>query len=414
MSSRHCFVIVLACVLHLAPRSTAAQDGGALIDVLVRKGILTHEEAAEVRAELIRENAAPPPEVVAGGGSTGRISLGGRLQVQFAGLGTEVARAADPAATHHAFIRRAYVTIRANLLGDWSTGITYDFAGGGFDEAVIRWRRANHTIDLGLRKVNNAFEERSSSGAIKALERSSVTRYFVEDNNGRRLGAGSYRVGAFYEGRTGAFFYGAAITNPELTDDFTIAASAGDASNNSPAYWVNAGFAGALEGGAYRFGVSASLQPDQGGPGSTNRGLGFDLALYGAYADVRLGRFHLFSEFLLADVERGASFTRDARPWGWFIQPACLLTEKLELVARYARIDSDGRGITLADGIRSAPSGGTMNTLDEFYLGGTYSFHGDDLKLQLGYVAGQTRTALSGAAARATTQGVRSQLQLQF
>ncbi len=75
--------------------------------------------------------------------------------------------------------------------------MTYDFTSDGYDDAFFDWRaNPDLTFNLGLRKVNVAHEERASSGNIRGLERSAVTRYFVESNNGRRLGAASYRVGA--------------------------------------------------------------------------------------------------------------------------------------------------------------------------------------------------------------------------
>ncbi len=48
--------LLLASAAWLAPRTTAiAQDAGALIDVLTRKGILTNKEAAEIRTDMQRD-----------------------------------------------------------------------------------------------------------------------------------------------------------------------------------------------------------------------------------------------------------------------------------------------------------------------------------------------------------------------
>jgi len=161
-------------------------------------------------------------------------------------------------------------------------------------------------------------------------------------------------------------------------------------------------------------GIGASLQPDQGGSGTTNFGKGFDLKLYSAHVQLTQGKFSLMSEYLMADVELGANATTDAKPAGFFIQPSFLVTEKFELAARYAYLDSDGRGVQLGDGIRSAPSGGTMNKLTEYYFGGNYYIKGNDLKFQLGLVYAKTKDTVTGATAEADAVGVRSQLQLQF
>src|SRR4051812_29896213 len=91
-----------------------SQDSGALIEALVRKGILTNQEAENIRADLMRESAVIPAPAYAGGKSTDRISVGMRLQTQFANLNTFTEHSAvNPAPTNHFFLRRAYLTLKA-------------------------------------------------------------------------------------------------------------------------------------------------------------------------------------------------------------------------------------------------------------------------------------------------------------
>jgi len=355
---------------------------------------------------------------------TAKLRISGRLQTQFASLHTDIAgpiSAADPAATNHFFARRLYLTARADLGPNWASNLTYDFAGDLFDAAWVRYKGSGFSVDLGLRKVNLGYEERTSSGSLKAIERSGVTRYFVEENNGRRLGAGSYRVGAFIDGKRGAFFYGAAVTNPERVVNSAAASSAGNGTRNQFAFWANAGLSGLIgadgSGATYVIGVGAGYLPDQGG---RLVGIGHDLTVYTVYADVRGiagGRFTLAAELLGAEVERGASPMRDANPWGYWVQPTFKVSGQVEIVARYSSLDSDGRGVSLSDGVRSAPSGGTHDKLRECFFGGNWYLRGNDLKLQVGYVHGESRDAVgggSGGVARAKVRGVRSQLQFNF
>lgn len=393
-----------------------AQDSGALLDALVRKGILDDQEAEEIRADLVRDSQVIPAQAYAGGKSTDKLSVGVRLQAQYANLGTDIETGSDPSATNHFFLRRVYLTTKASLGANWNAVLTYDFAASGYDDAYLQWKGLENSFDFGLRKVNVVYEERASSGNIKAIERSSVTRYFVESNNGRRLGAASYRVGAFMDGKKGHFVYSAAVTNPERTEDFAGASSAGTGANNSIAYWGNVGFTDTIEGGSYIFGVGAGFLPDQGGNGTANLGKGYGLEIYSAYTDITKGRFGLMAEYLTASVEGGAAGVpvRDAAPWGFYVQPSFLVTEKLEAVFRFAFLDSDGRGVNISDGVRSAPSGGTMDKLTELYLGANYYVKGNDLKFQLGYVYGKTEDTVTGASAEAEAQGVRSQFQVQF
>lgn len=386
-----------------------SQDSGALIDALIRKGILTDQEAEEIRAELNRDwAAATPVSAVPGSKEATKLTLGARLQVQYAGLGTDIDGAPDPADTNHFFLRRVYLVTKANFGSNWSLNITYDAAESIFDAAMMQYKGDGFTIDLGLRKAPLGFEELTSSGSLKAIERSGVTRYFIEPNNGRRLGASGYRVGVFTDGSVGNFFYGAAITNPERVESATFG---GSAANNTPAFWAHGGFKGKLSNGAFTVGLSGAQLPDQGGK---TLGAGDDLTVWSAYGDLTIGNFELAGEYLTADVERGASATQDASPAGYWVQGSLKFTPTLEGVARYSFVDSDGRGVNLSDGVRSAPSGGTMDQLSEFFVGGNWYIKGNDLKLQAGYVYGESEGTVTGGAAKATASGVRSQMQFNF
>lgn len=402
----------------VAATSAIAQDSGALLEALVRKGILTDQEAEDIRADLVREAAQPPATATGGSNFTTRLRLSGRLQAQFAGLDTGIENAADPASTNHFFMRRVYLTARADLGADWNANITYDFAGDLFDAAFVQWKQSpTLSFDFGLRKVNLGYEERTSSGSLKAIERSGVTRYFVEENNGRRLGAGSYRVGVFMDGTAGDFFYGAAITNPERAVNFSNAAGVGNNTNNGVALWANAGYKTTFDDGALVIGAGVGSLPDQGGKSGTSPfgvGTGGDLQVYSLYTDITAGRFGLAAEYLRAKVERGVSATQDANPAGFWIQPTFKVTEQLEAVFRYSVLDSDGRGVNVSDGVRSAPSGGTHNELTEMFFGGNWYIKGNDLKFQAGYVYGESEDTVTGGPAKSKVQGLRSQLQLNF
>src|SRR6187401_271803 len=130
-------VLCLLFVGLLIPVVAAAQDSGALIDVLIRKGILTNQEAEDIRAELVRENNTVPSRTMAGGKSTDRLSVGMRMQVQGVNIDTEVdGVTAGPPAASHAFLRRMYLTLKAGVGGNWGATMTYDFASGGYDDAI--------------------------------------------------------------------------------------------------------------------------------------------------------------------------------------------------------------------------------------------------------------------------------------
>lgn len=409
-----------------------ADDTSVLVGILVRKGILTEDEAQAVLAEAAQITGGvgeapavaaaepapdPEPEPEAKSKSTEKVlvsaaskiassfKIGGRLQGQYAGLHTDIKDTGDdPDPTRHFFMRRVYVGASAKFGDQWSAKVTYDLASAGFDAAYLQYVvNDNNLINIGLRKVNFAYEETISSGSIPAIERSGVTRYFVEPYNGRRLGGGSYRVGLFYDGKAGNFFYGASVTNPERPRNAVDAAAQGDVFNNGLAFWGNVGYQTNFDGGGLIVGAGFGHMNDQGGIVGT----GEDLTVGSVYTDTRLGDFRLIAEVLMSDAG-------DSKPWGYHVQPIYAFNQYIEGVARFSYTDSDGRGIRTSDGIRSAPSGGTMDKLYEGYLGANWFIKGNDLKLQGGVVLGKSKDGVDGSSAEATTFGIRSQMQVNF
>ena len=403
-----------------------AQDSGPLIDLLIKKGVLNDQEAEELRADLARDAAAAVVSTVSAGKSTNSLSFNGRIQVQYAGLNSDQGL---PAA-NQLFMRRVYFGFTAGVGANWTANVVYDFSGGNFDKAYLEWTGSFGdepvAIDIGLRKVNFGYEEYTSSGSLRSIERSAVTRFFVEPNNGRRLGAASYRMGVFFEGgdanvrkgRSTGLFYGAAVTTVNRTETFGDASvdgskssSSGGGALNKMALWANVGYTKVVDSNTkFMVGAAYGFLPDVGGAGNSNFGKGHNIAEYSLYGDLTIGRFNLAAEYLSATVDGVLSGgTVAAKPSGWWVQPSIMFTDKLEGVARLSRVEADGRGIRASDGIRSAPAARTGQTLEEYYLGFNYYIVNQDVKLQLGYVGGETSNGGSEK-----IDGVRSQLQVNF
>jgi phosphate-selective porin len=390
----------------LLASSLAAQDSKALIDALIRKGVLTAEEAKGIQDEIKK---TAPVVAVPGSKEVTKLTLGARVQAQYAALSTDIdGTSNDPASTNHFFVRRLYLVTKASMGSNWSVNVTFDAAEQIFDAAVVTFKNSDFTIDAGLRKAPLGYEELTSSGSLKAIERSGVTRYFVEPNNGRRLGASSYRIGIFGEGKTGNIVYGAAITNPERVDSST---SNGNAGNNQQAFYGHLAYKDSHATGNFAFGGAVGFLPDQGGK---TLGAGNDLTVYSLFGDVTFGDAQIVGEYLWADNDRGASATQDASPSGFWIQGSYKFTSTFEGVVRMSSLDSDGRGVNISDGVRSAPSGGTHDKLTEYFIGGNWYIKGNDLKLQAGYVHGESDDTVTGADAGATASGFRSMMQLNF
>ena len=406
-------------------------DNQALINVLIKKGVLTDQEAKDITAEIAKDQSSQDVETNADA-FIQKVTVGGRWQVQYVGLGTSIDNnPVNPVSTEHFLLRRIYLNFGVQFSDGFSGAVSYDVAVSAFNQAIIQWKQSDlFSIRAGLDKAPFGYEELISSGDLKAIERSVVTNYIDNPANGRRLGASAYRNGIFAGGTYDGFYYQVALTNPERNEyagDSTNTAvlvngsggvgSAGSATTNSLAYYGTVGYGTTFGEGPYKgklkVGYETGYVPDQGGPGATT-GKGQNIILNGAFADFTVGAFTLAGEYERAQDDGGVAYNHNADIYGYWIQPSFKLNSQWEAVVNYSYINSDHRGVALSDVIRSAPSGGTMDTANELYLGFNYYIKGNDVKLQTGYVHGESDKTVTGAAAHATTDGIRSQVQVQF
>ncbi|MBC8012348.1 MAG: hypothetical protein H7067_19885 [Burkholderiales bacterium] len=375
---------------------------------MVKRGLITPDDAASVG----REKADAARVVMPGQTKLTRLAISGCAQVQFAALDAEQDGGPDPAATAHFLMRRVYVTMKAEFGPEWRAQLTYNFSAQLFDVAMVEWGHPEEfTVDAGYRMVNFGREQRGSSGVLKAIERSGVTRWFTESNNGTRLGAGSYRVGVFADGKAGDFLWGAAITNPEQPTTNAMASGFGGAGNNTPALWLNGGHVRKGAGSTLATGVALGVLPDQGG---RIVGKGDDLVVGNASAEYTAGRFNLLAEAFAADNAGGAVDGSNSRAWGAYAQPAWAFTPRFTGVARISYLDTDGRGATLCDVVPGTPLTRANGRVWDAYLGGVWYFRGDDLKISAGFVTARGEGTPAGGEDDSEAMGVRSQLQMRF
>ena len=203
-------------------------ESQALINALIKKGVLSDQEAKEITAQVAKDQSSEDVET-SGDQYIKKLVLTGRFQEQYVGLGTTInGTAVNPVSTEHFFLRRIYVGFTAQFGDGFSGTMTYDFANASFDKALLEWKQSPlFVLDAGLTKAPFGYEENQSSGDLRAIERSTVTRYFDEPNNGRRIGAASYRTGIYASGTYDGFFYQVAVTNPERNE------YSGDGSNTA-------------------------------------------------------------------------------------------------------------------------------------------------------------------------------------
>jgi hypothetical protein len=406
-------------------------DNQALINALIKKGILTDQEAKQITAEVAKDQSSEDVET-AGDSFIRKLTIGGRFQAQYVGLGTSIdGTAVNPVSTEHFLLRRMLLNVGVKFDDGLSAILSYDLSNTSFNQAVLQWKQSDlFAIRAGFDKAPFGYEELINSGDLRAIERSVVTNYIDNPNNGRRLGASSYRTGVWVTGSDLGFFYTAALTNPERNEysgDATNTAvlvngqggvgSTGTAATNKLAAYATVGYGGAFQTndlkGSYKLGYETGYVPDQGGPAATT-GTGRNIILNGVFADTTIGPLNLMGEWEEAQDDSGVSNGHNANVNGYWIQGSYKLTPQWEGVVNYSYLNSDGRGVALSDVVRSAPSGGTMDKANEWYFGANWYIKGNDVKLQAGYIHGETNDTITGKAAKAQTDGVRSEVQIQF
>ena len=161
-----------------------AASNDALLDLLVKKGVLTDTEATAVAAELKEENKGVT--FSAKGKETVKLRFNGRMHFQYDSLDSEV-NGTDVASANHFYFRRLRLGVKATHENGLFAETVLDFSGDeeselGVDKAVAGYEFNDaFTGMVGYQKVPFGFQETTSSSKIKTIERSAANRFFADD-----------------------------------------------------------------------------------------------------------------------------------------------------------------------------------------------------------------------------------------
>jgi len=450
---------------------TAQAQDKATLDLLVKRGVISQSDADDVS-----KAAAQPVMVTAKDSAVKGLKLEGMIQAQFDMLSTKDNGPGyvSPTSTDEFLLRRVYLGALADMGNGWNAEVLMDFAGTdganqpkGGPQAAIPSTTATYnpaigqnyfekilitkaftdedgTLGLGFRKVDFTQEEETSSAQLKVAERSPVSRFFDESYGtptSGRIGFANRHTGIYWAGTVPVvpgFYYSAAITNGVQNEVVQVSNPGG---LNRFGYWANLGDKGTVAGVKYDFGVNGGISQDQnsvnvsaaGVPTSTVNQVNAEMG-YNPYVKLDVGSFELSAEFEQVSVDNGrgataitATSSSRAIPYGFQITPSYKITPEWEVVGRYSYLDTNGRGVAIADvdrdGInvnsQGAPAtGATFNNVSAFYAGINWYIEGSAVKWSLGYefddfynrgAAGSNFTGPS-----ADVQGIRTQLQVTF
>jgi phosphate-selective porin OprO/OprP len=368
-----------------------ATSNDALLDLLVKKGVLTDSEATAVAAELKEENEGIT--FSAKGKETVKLRFNGRMHFQYDSLDSED-NGADVASTNHFYFRRLRLGAKATHENGLFAETVVDFAENdlSIDKAVAGYEFSEaFTGMVGYQKVPFGFQETTSSSKIKTIERSAANRFLADDIDFAGRHTGLHAKGNL----GGGFSYAAAIVNGAQGEGSRLLGTA-QASNDLAAF-------GRVQwsGNDLTLGVDAGNQ-------SNNDVVGQDVTAFTAYANYKFEGFDILGEYFSADMDD----QEDAE--GYSLRVAYKF-DKFEPVFRYSHLKNDTFVIDADELIRRAPSDaesanatGGDNEIDSYYFGLNY-YYNKAVSLMAGYEMAETD---SNTGDEVEIDGLRARLQI--
>ena len=409
-----------------------AQDK-ALLETLVKKGMLSQQEAAQIAKESVA--------VTPGSAETKSITLKGGVQGWYEWSQQDVRTPAGNEPSQNGFtLRYVKIGLEAEVGGGWTVDIMTNFGVEGSEsdylDRVTLSKKVDYDylkgqLDLGFRKVNFGLEQGLCDFGQLAIERSVATWFFTRPDmhgmNDAQKNFGSRAVGIFWDGivtQLEGMYYGIAVTGGN-TEAGAIDTPFGG--NNNLSFYANAGYKRAFEvsGETVAFDAGLNFGYANGGyvfNGTENR------SMWGInpYVTAKWRGLTVMAEYFLQQVQDGAmragvtaktstpqgiNFTaawkQDMGEWG-----------ALEPVFRWSYLTTDGMGYGTVYGAgNNALTNLEFNKAQTFYIGANW-YVVPSVKFSLGYewaqYSGLSLGGLPGDTQLTDASTVRAQIQVIF
>ena len=364
-----------------------ATSNDALLDLLVKKGVLTDSEATAVAAELKEENKGVT--FSSKGKETVKLRFNGRMHFQYDSLDSED-NGADVASTNHFYFRRLRLGAKATHENGLFAETVVDFAENdlSIDKAVAGYEFSEaFTGMVGYQKVPFGFQETTSSSKIKTIERSAANRFLADDIDFAGRHTGLHAKGNL----GGGFSYAAAIVNGAQGEGSRLLGTA-QASNDLAAFgrvqWSGNDLTLVVDVGhqSNNDEIKIDLTP---GDDDDDVFDDQDVTAFTAYANYKFEGFDILGEYFSADMDD----QEDAE--GYSLRVAYKF-DKFEPVFRYSHLKNDTFVIDADELIRRAPSDaesanatGGDNEIDSYYFGLNY-YYNKAVSLMAGYEMAET------------------------
>ncbi len=408
--------VIISLLVAGAAVAANAQDK-ALLETLVKKGMLTQQEAAQIAKESVAVTPAAKStkSIKIFGGAQGWYSWG--KESLKAGANTSGASFEQ---TSGFTLRYVKLGVEADVGGGWTATVVTDFGTEGKDknylDKVVASKKVdydylNGTLQLGLRKVNMGYEQNMCDFGQLAIERSIATNFFTRAE-GKNFG--SRTVGVFWDGnivQVDGLYYSLAATSGVSeggTNNFITNAQ----DSSALSFWASVGYKNVAkvkgEDLAYDFGVNFGYAP-QGATYVAQKGSVWGI---NPYATANWRGFTVIGEFFLQQIEdyaTNAGITRT--PLGANVTVAYKMDigewGALEPVARASYVTTNGLTV---DG----PTGtDAINQASTLYIGANW-YPASAIKTSIGYEFGYYDQGDSAEVERVFGNTVWAQVQVLF
>ena len=389
-----------------------ATSNDALLDLLVKKGVLTDSEATAVAAELKEENKGVT--FSSKGKETVKLRFNGRMHFQYDSLDSED-NGRDVASTNHFYFRRLRLGAKATHENGLFAETVLDLARDGnndepnygvsIDKAVAGYEFSDaFTGMVGYQKVPFGFQETTSSSKIKTIERSASNRFLADDIDFAGRHTGLHAKGTL----GGGFSYAAAIVNGAQGEGSRLLGTS-QASNDLAAFgrvqWAGNDLTLGVDAGHQSNNDKIKIDLTPGDDGD-DVFAPQDVTAFTAYANYKFEGFDILGEYFSADMDG----QEDAE--GYSLRVAYKL-DKFEPVFRYSHLKNDAFEIDADELIRRAPSDGATatgdnNEIDSYYFGFNY-YYNKAVSLMVGYEITETD---SDTGDEVEIDGLRARLQV--
>jgi phosphate-selective porin OprO and OprP len=342
-----------------------AQSSNALLDALIRKGVLTEQEAKEIEAELEPAPKPAAPVVRPSSSNIRDLQIRGRIHGQFGYTHADNDEGSDDYSTLE--MRRVRLGMRGTLFQNIRAQIEANFIPNTFSmrSAFLEWREHEWIMPkMGFDKPVFGYEENTSSASILTVERSNINNQMVPGPTTGVSFSGGYEIFTYGAG----VYTGRANVNPDGFDRYLYNGSVGVTLDR----WMP-------ENHKLSFRLDGITNDDNGAI------FGFETGV-AASSHYIWGPFDVRVEYMQANPFQGG-YVR-----GGYIMPSYKFTDKIQGVVRYERSTANGTTLNAPNryarrtDVTPAGAGGgrTGEDFEAIYIGANYYIKGDNLKLMAG------------------------------